>query len=170
MKKLLMTAALLVVGATAFGATAPVNVSLSVVETSQLVIMDGSQQLNQIDLAHPEILLSSAKSQTSPSIIKKNFRVQTGDGTTPIKVAGADGKALEYTLEGVGTGNELVLTNGTETLNSTLALVRTTETLTAGAVGGMENTITSTIAPNALNGLTVAGTYTGTATLKVIAK
>lgn len=168
MKKILMTAALLAVGATAFGASAPVNVSLSVVETSQLVIMDQGKQLTQIDLTHPQILLSSAKIANSPSVVKQNFKAQTGDGN-PIKVSGTDANAIDYTLEGVNAG-VLALTNGTETINSTLSLVRTTENLTGSAVEGMENTITSTIAPTALNGLTATGTYTGTATLKVVAK
>lgn len=170
MKKLLMTAALLVVGATAFGATAPVNVSLSVVETSQLVIMDQGQQLTQIDLTHPQILLSSAKIANTPSIVSQNFKVQTGDGST-IKVSNADATSLDYTLEGVPTATgilTLVGANGT-TLSSTLKLAVDNETFTS-ASEGLQNTITSTIAPSALNGLTAAGTYTGAATLKVVAK
>ena len=170
MKKLLMTAALLAVGATAFGATAPVNVSLSVVETSQLVIMDQGKQLTQIDLTHPQILLSSAKVANTSSIVSQNFKVQTGDGST-IKVENKDATSLDYTLEGVPVATgvlTLVGANG-EKLSSTLKLAVDTETFTS-ASEGLQNAITSTILPNDLNNIKAAGTYTGTATLKVVAK
>lgn len=167
MKKILMTAALLAVGATAFGVTAPVSVSLDVVETSQLVIMDNGQQLTQIDLKHPQILLSSAKTTSTSSVASQTFTAQTGDGTN-IKVSSADATGIDYTLEGI-TGGVLNLTNGTDTLPSTLSLAKTTETI-ASASSGTANTITSTIAPNELNKLTATGTYTGAATLKVVAK
>lgn len=169
MKKILMTAALLVVGATAFGATAPVSVSLDVVETSQLVIMDNGQQLTQIDLKHPQILLTSAKTTSSPSVVFQTFTAQTGDGSI-IKVGGNDAANIDYTLEGVGGNGELSLVSGSGTLPSTLSLARTTETITPGVSSGTANTITSTIAPNELNKLTAAGTYTGAATLKVVAR
>lgn len=168
MKKILMTAALLAVGATAFGASAPVSVSLDVVQTSQLVLMDGTTQLTQIDLKHPQILLSTAKGTTSSSVVSKTFTAQTGDGT-PIQVSGANAAKITYTLEGVGTAGELKLMSGTSELASTLSLARAEDALTGGATSGSANTITSTIAPNALNGLTVTGTYTGAATLKVVA-
>lgn len=167
MKKILMTAALLAVGATAFGASAPVAVSLDVVQTSQLVIMDGTTQLTQINLKHPQILLSAAKTTGTTSVASQTFTAQTGDGST-IQVSGADATSITYTLEGVGTAGELKLMSGANELGSTLSLARTTETI-ASASSGTANTITSTIAPTALNALTTAGTYTGTATLKVVA-
>lgn len=170
MKKILMTAALLAVGATAFGATAPVSVSLDVVQTSQLVIMDNGTQLNQIDLVHPQILLSAAAKATAPSVAKQNFTAQTGDGSN-IQVNSSNANSIDYTLEGVGTAGELKLMSGTNELDSTLSLARATDTLaTAGASSGTSNAITSTIAPNALNTLAAAGTYTGTARLVVTAK
>lgn len=169
MKKLLMTAALLVVGATAFGASAPVSVSLDVVKTSQLVIMDNGQQLNQINLSHPQILLSAAAKATQPSVATQNFTAQTGDGNK-IQVNSTDATSIQYTLEGVGTGGALTLTNGpTNTLESILSLAKASDTLTTGASSGTANAITSTISPDALNALTKEGTYTGTATLKVTA-
>lgn len=170
MKKLLMTAALLVVGATAFGAaSAPVSVSLNVVETSQLVLMDGGQQLGQIDLIHPQILLSTAKNTNTPSMVKQNFKVQTGDGSV-IKVSGTDATTLTYTLDGVtqGTGAlTLVGANGSS-LPSTLKLTVDSETISSASEGS-QNAIVSTIAPNELNKLTAAGTFTASATLKVTA-
>lgn len=173
MKKLLMTAALLVVGATAFGATAPVSVSLSVVETSQLVIMDGGNQLTQIDLTHPEILLSSAQKQSTPSVVHQNFRVQTGDGSD-IKVSGNDPTNIDYTLEGVAAGTGVLQLTGASgrTLESTLTLALATEAISTGTSikEGSQNTITSTITSNALNALTGPGTYTGAARLKVVAR
>lgn len=170
MKKLLMTAALLVVGATAFGAaSAPVSVSLNVVETSQLVLMDEGQPLTQIDLQHKQILLSSAKITNKPSIVTQNFKVQTGDGKV-IKVSNADATTLAYTLEGVAAGTgalPLVGVNGA-TLPSTLKLTVTNENITSSSEGA-QNAIVSTIAPNDLNALTGAGTFTASATLKVTA-
>lgn len=175
MKKLLMLSALLVVGVTSFAEsrssqaksamTTPVNVSIDVVKTSQLVLMDGNKQLTSIELKHPQILLSSAKTTNTPSVVKQNFKAQTGDGS-PIKVNSADATQLDYTLEGV-TGNTLTLKSGTNELVSTLSLANTTDTITGGVAEGFENTITSTIDPSALNGLTAEGTYSGTATLKV---
>lgn len=174
MKKLLMTAALLVVGATAFGASAPVNVSLSVVQTSQLVIMDGGNQLNQIDLTHQEILLSSAKNATSPSVAKQNFIAQTGDNS-PITVANAQQgttNSIEYTLEGVdSTTGELKLKGATAEIKSTLTLSRASDSITSGtSTSGATNTITSTIPAIELNKLTAAGTYAGTSKLIVTLK
>lgn len=170
MKKILMTAALLAVGATAFGATAPVSVSLDVVKTSQLVIMDGGQQLTQIDLKHPQILLSAAAKATAPSVATQNFTAQTGDGTN-IKVSSNDATSIEYTLEGIATGGVLTLRSGTNELESTLSLARATDTIaTGGASSGTANAITSTIAPDALNTIAAEGTYTGTARLVVTAK
>lgn len=173
MKKLLMTAALLVVGATTFASTAssPVTVSLEVVETSQLVIMDNGTQLTQIDLKHPQILLSSAKTTSNPSVVSQNFKVQTGDGSD-IKVSSADPTSIDYKLEGVATGNVLTLVSPSGTLASTLKLSLDSESITGGGTvkEGQQNAITSTIAPNELNKLTASGTYTASATLKVIAK
>lgn len=168
MKKLLMTAALLVVGATAFGATAPVSVSLDVVQTSQLVLMDGTTQLTQIDLKHPQILLSTAKGTSTSSVASKTFTAQTGDGSA-ILVSGAAGTKIEYTLEGVAATGVLNLVSGTNTLESTLSLAKSEEAITGASTSGTANTITSTIAPAALNALTAPGTYTGAATLKVVA-
>lgn len=169
MKKLLMTAALLAVGATAFGATAPVTVSLDVVETSQLVIMDGGKQLTQIDLKHPQILLSTATKATAPSVAVQNFTAQTGDGSN-IQVGGKNPSSIDYILEGVGTAGELNLASGTNTLASTLSLAKTSDAFTGATSSGTANAITSTIAPDDLNKIAAAGTYTGTATLKVVAK
>lgn len=184
MKKLLMTAALLAVGATAFAnngqggpakvpvtASAPVTVSLDVVETSQLVIMDNGTQLTQIDLKHPQILLASAKNTNTPSVVIQNFKVQTGDGSD-IKISSANPTTIEYKLDGVATGNALTLVSPSGTLASTLKLSLDSEAITGGAAikEGQQNAITSTIAPNALNGLQAAGTYTASATLRVTAK
>lgn len=176
MKKLLMLSALLVLGANSFATSSPakqkttmatpINVSLDVVQTSQLVLMDGSKQLTSIELKHPQILLSSAKTTTTPSVVSQNFRVQTGDNTT-IQVGGANATQIDYSLEGV-TNNTLVLKSGVKELNSTLSLDTITEGFTAGVTEGLANKITSTIDPVALNGLTTTGTYSGTATLKVV--
>lgn len=175
MKKLLMLSALLVVGVTSFAEeaspqakstmTTPVNVSIDVVQTSQLVLMDGSKQLTSIELKHPQILLSSAKTTNTPSVVRQNFKVQTGDGS-PIKVNSKDATTLGYTLEGI-EDNTLTLKSGTNTLASTLSLANTTDTITGGVAEGFENTITSTIDPKELNKLTTEGTYSGAATLKV---
>ena len=165
MKKLLMTVAILAAGATAYGnVSAPVNVSLDVITTSNLVLMDGATQLTQVDLAHPQILLTSAKGTTTSSVVSKTFTAQTGDNS-PIQFTGANGATVTYELNGV-TGGALELTNGVETLDSTLALARTEDKVTTGSAAPA-NTITSTIAPNALNGLIAEGTYTGNATLNV---
>ena len=165
MKKLLMTVAILAAGATAYGnVSAPVNVSLDVITTSNLVLMDGATQLTQVDLAHPQILLTSAQGTTTSSVVSKTFTAQTGDNS-PIKFNGTNGATVTYELNGV-TGGALELTNGVETLDSTLALARTVDKVTTGSAAPA-NTITSTIAPNALNGLTAEGTYTGNATLNV---
>lgn len=169
MKKVLMTAALLIVSATSFAdITTPVNVSLDVVETSQLVLMDGSTQLSQIDLKHPQILLTSAKVATTPSVVRQNFKVQSGDGQI-MKVGSKIVDELTYKLEGPATGGVLELKSGTNKLSSMLSLARDSESIgSPGAPDGLENTITSTIAPTALNGLTASGTYAGMATLKVV--
>lgn len=170
MKKVLMTAALLIVSATSFAdITTPVNVSLDVVETSQLVLMDGSTQLSQIDLKHPQILLTSAKVTTNPSVVKQNFKVQSGDGQ-PMKVNGELVDELAYTLEGAGTNGSFELKTGTgEKLVSTLTLARDSESIgSTGAPDGLMNSVTSTIASTALNGLQKSGTYAGMATLKVV--
>lgn len=174
MKKLLMLSALLMVGVTSFAnggssqakqaITTPVNVSIDVIQTSQLVLMDGGNQLTSIELKHPQILLSSAKSASTSSVVSKNFKVQTGDGN-PIKVNSTDATQMNYTLDGV-TNNVLKLMNGSKELSSTLSLGRDSETL-ASASSGLENTITSTIEPKDLNALETTGTYSGTATLKV---
>lgn len=169
MKKVLMTAALLIVSATSFAdITTPVNVSLDVVETSQLVLMDGNTQLTQIDLKHPQILLTSAKVTTNPSVVRQNFKVQSGDGQI-MKVDSKIVNELTYKLEGPASGGLLELKSGTNKLSSMLSLARDSESIgTSGASDGLENTITSTIAPTALNGLTASGTYAGMATLKVV--
>lgn len=169
MKKLLMTAAILAVGAVAYaadpsGVSAPVNVSLDVITTSNIVLMDGATQLSQIDLAHPQIMLTAAQGTNTSSVVSKTFTAKTGDDSE-IQVAGATGATVSYELAGI-TAGALELTNGVETLDSTLALARTEDKVTAGAAAPA-NTITSTIAPNALNGLTATGTYTGNATLNV---
>lgn len=168
MKKILMTAALLAVGATAFGASAPVSVSLNVVETSQLVLMDNGQPLTQIDLVHPQILLSSAKAISTPSVVTKNFKAQTGDGT-PIKLTGGTPNKLKYALNGgVDASGVLTLASaGGVTLNSTLKLTNSEDALTGTESEGAQNSITSTIESNELNKLTAAGTFVGNSTLKV---
>lgn len=181
MKKLLMLSALLVLGANSFATgsapstppatttmNTPVNVSLDVVQTSQLVLMDGSNQLTQIELKHPQILLSSAKTTTTPSVVSQNFQVKTGDASI-IKVNSANATTIDYSLEGV-TANTLVLKSGVNSLNSTLSLDTITEGFTAGVTEGLVNKITSTINPTDLNALTATGTYSGTATLKVVVK
>lgn len=178
MKKLLMLSALLVLGANSFATVVtppatttmntPVNVSLDVVQTSQLVLMDGSNQLTQIELKHPQILLSSAKTTTTPSVVSQNFQVKTGDGSN-IQVEGTDATKIDYSLEGV-TNNTLVLKSGANELSSTLSLATVTEGFSAGVTEGLANKITSTIAPLDLNGLIATGTYSGIATLKVVVK
>lgn len=170
MKKLLMTAAILAVGATAYAnISTPVNVSLDVITTSNIVLMDGSTQLTQIDLAHPQMLLASAKTANTSSVVSKTFTVQTGDGSE-IQFNGTNGATVSYELAGVGTNGKLTLRNGSgEDLASTLALSRTADQVQAGAAAPA-NTITSTIAPDDLNAISDAtgtGTYTGAATLNV---
>lgn len=169
MKKILMTAALLAVGATAFGASAPVAVSLNVVETSQLVLMDNGQPLTQIDLVHPQILLSSAKAISTPSVVTKNFKAQTGDGSE-IKLNGGTASKLKYSLIGgvdAGTGALVLTSAGGGTLNSTLKLTNSEDALTGTESEGTQNSITSTIESKELNKLTAAGTFVGNSTLKV---
>lgn len=168
MKKILMTVAILTVGAVAYAnVSAPVNVSLDVITTSNLVLMDGATQLTQIDLAHPQILLSAAGTTTTSSVVSKTFTAQTGDGSD-IMVTGNNKATVDYALNGTGTAGLLPLTNGTQTLDSTLALARTSDDIVgAGIAAATANAITSTIAPNALNGLTATGTYAGNATLNV---
>ena len=65
MKKLLMAVTILATGAVAYAAapsvSTPVSVSLDVVTTSNVVLMDGAVQLTQIDLAHPQIMLTAAQ-------------------------------------------------------------------------------------------------------------
>ena len=166
MKKLLMTVAILATGATAFGnVSTPVSVSLDVVTTSNLVLMEGAAQLNQIDLVHKQILLTVAKGTSSPSTVAKTFTAQTGDNS-PIKFGGTEGATITYAFAGTGANGLLALTNGTDSLDSTLTLSTVEHKVTAGSTAAA-NTITSTIAPLALNGLTTEGTYTGSATLNV---
>lgn len=168
MKKLLMAVAVLAVGATAYGnVSAPVNVSLDVITTSNLVLMDGATQLTQIDLAHPQILMSAAAGTTRSSVVSKTFTAQTGDGSD-IMAAGGNRATIAYDLAGTGSAGELVLTNGAQSLNSTLALARSSDEITgAGVSAATSNAITSTIAPAELNAITHTGTYAGNATLNV---
>lgn len=168
MKKLLMTVAILATGATAFGnVSAPVSVSLDVVTTSNLVLMEGANQLNQIDLTHKQIIMTVAQGTTAPSTASKTFTAQTGDDSA-IKFNGQEGATITYSFAGTGANGKLELTNGKETLDSTLALSSTEHKVAAGSTSASANTITSTIAPMALNGILTEGTYTGAATLNVI--
>lgn len=174
MKKMLMAAAILAVGAVAYGnVSAPVNVSLDVITTSNLVLMDGATQLTQIDLEHPQILLSSVKGITSPSVVSKTFKAQTGDNSI-IQVGGVEGGKIDYVINGVGAAGELVLSSGQNisgkktTINSTLTLSRDSDIIVAKETGAVPNIITSTIPSSELNALEVTGTYTGAAALNVI--
>lgn len=166
MKKLMM-AAILVVGASAYAnVSAPVNVSLDVITTSSLVLMDGATQLTQIDLAHPQMLLSAAAGTTTSSTVSKTFTAQTGDGSD-IAVA-ATGATITYELNGVTAAGALNLSSGVNNLPSTLTIARGQDTIGGTSIGAAPaNTITSTIAPNDLNAIKAAGTYTGNATLNV---
>lgn len=176
MKKLLMVAAIVAAGTAAYGnTTVPVAVSLEVTKTSNLVLMDGSTQLTQIELKHNPILFSTLAGTTSNSVAKQTFTAQTGDKTTAIGGSTATkGATITYTLEGIGASNSLPLTNGETNLASTLVLSSTTEEVGAGATAGTANTITSTILASALQGLAnestkIEGNYSGTAQLKVTA-
>lgn len=175
MKKLLMIAAIVAAGTAAYGnTTVPVTVSLEVTKTSNLVLMDGSTPLTQIDLKHSPVLLSGLAGVASNSVSTKTFTAQSGDSSVTIGGDPTKGATITYTLEGVGTDSHLALSNGETTLDSTLTLAKETEEVAMGAISGTANTITSTISASDLQGLAklstrLEGTYTGSATLKVTA-
>lgn len=168
MKKLLMAVTILATGAVAYAAapsvSTPVSVSLDVVTTSNVVLMDGAVQLTQIDLAHPQIMLTAAQTASTSSVVAKTFTAKTGDDSE-MKFEGAPGAVISYDLAGI-TDGALELTNGVDKLESILALSRTTDRVESGS-SAPANTITSTISPSSLNALANTGTYTGTATLNV---
>lgn len=169
MKKLMMAAVILAAGTMAnANVSAPVNVSLDVITTSSLVLMDGATQLTQIDLAHPQMLLTAAATTTTSSVASKTFTAQTGDGKDIVD-AGGTSATITYALNGTeDAAGKLTLTNGQENLVSTLALARTEDSIGGTGIGAApSNAVTSTISPNDLNGLTATGTYTGNATLNV---
>lgn len=170
MKKFLMAAAILAAGTAAYATTAnaPINVSVDLVETSNLVIMDGATQLTQINLAHNQVLKGTAAGITSPSVATQNFTVMRGDGSAITAAAGS----IEYSLAGVPNGGAFPLSNGTDSLPSTLTLARATDTLAAADAVTSVNTITSTIAAADLQSLSgkSVGTYTNTSSLDILVK
>lgn len=175
MKKLLMIAAVVAAGATAYANTSvPVSVSLDVTKTSNLVLMDGSTLLTQIDLKHNPVLLSGLTGTASNSVATKTFTAQSGDSTITIGGEVSKGATISYSLEGTGASGALPLSNGETTLDSRLTLAKSTEDVAAGSTAGTANTITSTISASDLQALANVstkkeGTYTGSATLKVTA-
>lgn len=175
MKKLLMIAAIVAAGTAAYAnTTVPVSVSLDVTKTSNLVLMEGSTLLTQIDLKHNPVLLAGLSGTGANSVATKTFTVQSGDSSVTIGGDPTKGAKITYALEGIDTNGVLNLSNGATTLASTLTLTKATEDVDASAIAGTANTITSTISAAALQSLadvltTIEGTYTGSATLKVTA-